>query len=530
MSKGLHPADAKHLVHGAGELAFLDVREYGQYGEGHPLLATSAPYGRLEAVVPALVPNRFVQILLLDDGDGVAERAAARLEGLGYTQISIVKGGAPAWAAAGFALYKGVNVPSKTLGELVETIWHPKTIDARTLRAWQAEGRPHVLFDTRPPNEYRKMTVPGARSGPNGELLHRLSVAVPEKNDPIVLTCAGRTRGLIGAIGLKAAGVSNPVYALENGTQGWALAGFDLARGCQPASLPDPGTEAANESRSRAERIRTRTAIPFINAERFNDLVGDPSRTLTLLDVRSAEEYANGHLPGALHAPCVQLVQATDEWVGVRRSRLVLTDDTGLRAVLAAFWLQQLGYEVYVMRKDDANDLDERWLELRPLPRPVECPPLRRVTPKEAELLMREGRARLIDIRPSMAYRQAHPERAVWSIRPRLGRVAGDNRTVLLIADDAATAEFAAADLSDLGIADIGLVEGGIGGWREAGLPLEASPHQPADEDAIDFLFFVHDRHDGNLDAARRYLEWETGLVRQHDAAERAEFLLAEPF
>ena len=37
----------------------------------------------------------------------------------------------------------------------------------------------------------------------------------------------------------------------------------------------------------------------------------------------------------------------------------------------------------------------------------------------------------------------------------------------------------------------------------------------------MDFLFFVHDRHDGNMDAARRYLEWETGLLSQLDEQER---------
>ena len=37
----------------------------------------------------------------------------------------------------------------------------------------------------------------------------------------------------------------------------------------------------------------------------------------------------------------------------------------------------------------------------------------------------------------------------------------------------------------------------------------------------IDFLFFVHDRHDGNMDAARCYLKWETGLLAQLDDQER---------
>ena len=58
------------------------------------------------------------------------------------------------------------------------------------------------------------------------------------------------------------------------------------------------------------------------------------------------------------------------------------------------------------------------------------------------------------------------------------------------------------------------------------GLPVQATPALPADADCIDYLFFVHDRHDGNKEAARRYLAWETGLVAQLDAQERSAFRL----
>ena len=43
----------------------------------------------------------------------------------------------------------------------------------------------------------------------------------------------------------------------------------------------------------------------------------------------------------------------------------------------------------------------------------------------------------------------------------------------------------------------------------------------PSDADCIDFLFFTHDRHDGNAAAARQYLAWELGLLAQLDAQER---------
>jgi rhodanese-related sulfurtransferase len=69
----------KTRLTGGGEISFLDVREHGQYGEGHPFFAVLLPYSRLEIEAPRLLPCKAVQIILLDDGDGVADKAAARL-------------------------------------------------------------------------------------------------------------------------------------------------------------------------------------------------------------------------------------------------------------------------------------------------------------------------------------------------------------------------------------------------------------------------------------------------------------------
>jgi hypothetical protein len=81
---------------------------------------------------------------------------------------------------------------------------------------------------------------------------------------PIVITCAGRTRGITGAIGLKLAGHAGEVYALENGTQGWALAGFGLERGNAAAPFPALDAEALAGARQRAAALMARFAIPEV--------------------------------------------------------------------------------------------------------------------------------------------------------------------------------------------------------------------------------------------------------------------------
>src|SRR5580658_4096293 len=71
-------------------------------------------------------------------------------------------------------------------------------------------------------------------------------------------------------------------------------------------------------------------------------------RTTYLLDVRTPEEFATGHLPGSVSAPGGQLVQAIDRWVGTRGARVVLIDDAEVRAVMTAQWLMQMGWDVVV--------------------------------------------------------------------------------------------------------------------------------------------------------------------------------------
>ena len=50
--------EARRRLHDGGEIALLDIREAGQFGEAHPLFATPCPYSRLELLAPRLVPRR----------------------------------------------------------------------------------------------------------------------------------------------------------------------------------------------------------------------------------------------------------------------------------------------------------------------------------------------------------------------------------------------------------------------------------------------------------------------------------------
>src|SRR3954468_24283039 len=156
--ESISAATLKSMLHDGGELALLDVREAGEFGESHLLFATPVPYSRLELDVVRLVPRRSTRIVLCDDGESdIAKRAATRLAALGYTQLHILDGGTRGWSAAGNTLFAGVNVPSKLFGELVEHEYHTPRITVTDLARMKEAKEDFVIVDGRPFSEYQKM-------------------------------------------------------------------------------------------------------------------------------------------------------------------------------------------------------------------------------------------------------------------------------------------------------------------------------------------------------------------------------------
>ena len=188
---------------------------------------------------------------------------------------------------------------------------------------------------------------------------------------------------------------------------------------------------------------------------------------------------------------------------------------------VVASWLRQLGHDACVLRGGLQSGLD-----LAPA-QPPQVPALAGITAQALHERMHQGEVAVVDLRAGMKYRAGHIAGARWSIRPCLASdLAGETRQIVLVADEPGMAQWAALELQ--GAAPL-LLEGGLAAWQQAGLPVEATPDSPTDAECIDYLFFVHDRHDGNKEAARRYLAWETGLVPQLDAQELAAFRLPEP-
>jgi len=213
------------------EIALLDVREEDPHAQEHPLFAANFPYGRIELDAWTRLPRRDVPVVVLDDGEGLAPAAAARLRELGYTDVSVLEGGVSGWRAAGGELFRDVNVPSKAFGELVEAQRHTPSLSAQEVQALIDSRADIVILDARRYDEYQTMSIPGSTSVPGGELALRARELAPDPATRVIVNCAGRTRSIIGTQSLINAGLPNPVAALRNGTIGWTLAGQQLEHG-----------------------------------------------------------------------------------------------------------------------------------------------------------------------------------------------------------------------------------------------------------------------------------------------------------
>ncbi len=517
---------------GDEEFALLDAREQGVYFDAHLFHASSVPLSSLELLLPALVPRRSTTIVWCDDGSGrssadsLAHAAAQRSVRLGWTDVRVLDGGTGAWATYGGELYSGVNVPSKAFGEYVEHRFGTPRMPAAQVKALIDAEADLVVLDSRPMNEFRNMSIPTGTDCPGAELVYRVKEMAPRDDTLVVVNCAGRTRSIIGCQSLVNAGLENRVVALENGTMGWELAGFDVVRGNE-VHAPDPTPSSREWAHGAAARVGERFGVRRIDHATLTAWTADQDRTTYLLDVRTPEEFAAGHRPGSVSAPGGQLVQATDEYVGTQNARLVLIDDDGVRATMTASWLRQLGWHdaVVLERALDPDDTADP-LETGSVPPPavpdvaliaVDVLAERLASSRDGDV----GPVTILDLGTSLKYRKkGHIPGAWWGVRSRLDEAhaaIGPTDELVLTSSDGLIAAYAASEAAALWGAEVSVLEGGNRAWNHAGYDMEPGFTRPT-TNANDVWYKPYDHDDGvPAEHMQNYLTWEIALVEQLD-------------
>jgi rhodanese-related sulfurtransferase len=512
------------------ELALIDPREEGVFGEAHLLHAVNLPLSKLELNVFRMIPRLSTRIVLADGGEGMSERAAAKLKEFGYSDIAILDGGVPAWKRAGHEVFSGMSVAGKAFGEWITVNYQTPTMTPEEVQQRIAKGEKVLILDSRPSNEYVNMNIPGSINVPVSELVFRFYQLGISPDMFVVVNCAGRTRSLIGAQTLINAGIPNKVVAMRGGTMAWQMAGFELEHG-STRHAPEPWGPNLQKALQTAQKVADRFGVKTIDAKQLAAFKADKNRSLYVIDLRTPDEYRAGHRPDSSYGWGVQLVQGMDKYAATNNARIVLVDNYMVRALMTASWMVQADWpETYVL----ANPFQDGVVggDYKPQVPGLEAIKLPSVEPAELNALLQAKQAALIDVADSLSYRKGHIPGAWFAIRSRLDEVL---RTVppssgyVVTGDDAALVALTGRDLATLSGKPVRVLAGGNAAWRRANLPLAPGFEKMASKAEDIFLQpFLWGQFElmspAFKKAALEYFDWELQLPEQLERAKETNF------
>jgi cystathionine beta-lyase len=476
------------LYRAGAPFALIDCRERRDYVNAHWFGSTNIPFSVLSRKIKGLVPDLNFSIHVMDWQDNASTLAISQLKTLGYTNIKPHKTVRPPEMGNGFI--RGEYVWSKAFGEVVA---HCANLPEVTPADYVANYQDALLFDVRPTAEYRDFTLPGSQSLPNSLLLANVD-ALRDTGKMTLLHCAGRTRSIIGACTLKAAGYDGPFAIFKGGTQAWQLDGHEREHNSNRIFAKDIASPAI------VERFLRRWLIPF-------DHINEPStvsfitrqRPALIFDVSDDAATGQKLMHGVVKISGTNLIQQTDRSIACYHVPVVLFDHgSGSRAAFAAYWLRAMGFEVRVALL--ASQLEPQAADGE----------VDRMLPSFQNLLsiddIRDLPSQLLDFRPSSAYRKGHIEASEWANITSFLEKKPNQTPMVIICDDISTGSEISALLKSRGWQIRGVYH-----WREDDFDLahlaHGGPALPIDESAL-----FAGRHQGVLQDARDYLTWEEDL------------------
>ncbi|MQA73898.1 MAG: MBL fold metallo-hydrolase [Solirubrobacterales bacterium] len=198
-------------------------------------------------------------------------------------------------------------------GPLIEALGTPIPLAPGAVEAAIAEGA--IPVDARTNEQFDEAHIPGAISSSAGDTGFATKVAQAVDPDAELIV-VGASDGyeldaahLLASVGLRVRGL------LAGGMTAWRSEQRPVAR------------------------------IETVDPEGLADRLADGTRTL-VLDVRRADEFADGHIPGSLHIPYSELRRRLDELPRDRPIAAICSG--GKRSGLAASILKREGYEQVV--------------------------------------------------------------------------------------------------------------------------------------------------------------------------------------
>ena len=462
--------EALQLLQTTQRIAFIDVRARKAYVDEHPIFAVNAPIDSIESQIDQLFGDETGIALIIGDNPTLTSLAAAAIADATYLIPRVIEGGFHAWKNHSLPIWGGEYTPSKAFGEWVETTGNIQNIKPEDAINFP----PHYQFDVRPFAEFQKFSLPNSIHCPTGRL-GALSIS----DSPIYVHCAGRTRGIIAAQTLADQDFDASIYCITGGTQSWELAGgvrsFNNQHSADDFFSEDTMTMRANH-------LIRKFKLPIATHDHETGW-GKSETPFRLITV--SEDMT------PLHAISpTTLIQSTDQYLGTHNTPIVIQGPNKLDCTVSVLWLRRMGWDA--------------WLRNRFRQEPV-------MSQRDSTANVRWNDAwlnadRIIDLRSSKAFKAGRLNGSSWLPRSRFHTIARMDRCLFVC-------DHSQINHTQQLVNDLNLQQPICVSW-------DAIPEELIDTSAISFqahpsdqALFFPDRHQGNLEHAKGYLEWEHSLL-----------------
>ncbi len=299
------------LVAAGESMTILDIRSADDYAKGHIVGAVNMPWGPAISDGLSKIPSDLPLMVYCYTGQTAGQAVHtlvmagfdARSVNLGYNfGISKVEGVDEYVVTDASELTEDVTTIDATiqaalddyyggLAALAGTTYANYKISEADLMAKMEAGDDFYLLSIRSKEDYDKGHIEGAENLPWGKDMAQGFSSLPKDKDIVVYCYSGQTAGQTVAalrlLGYNAVSLNGGIGVASNAPIGWINQGFETT------ALTTSIYAYFEEMPEHVYKIGEKDFVEMVrNGEE-----------MTILDIRSAEDYAKGHIVGALNAP-----------------------------------------------------------------------------------------------------------------------------------------------------------------------------------------------------------------------------------
>ena len=205
----------------------IDVRSESEYESGHIAGSINVPGGQAVQRTDDFIAVRNGKIIFVSDRCARAVMAAYWYGQMSFRDVSVLQGGIQGWSESGRELARGAEQKAPPGYEQAK-------ISARLRKPTEMQSlirEPSLaILDVGSSPDYKTAHVPGAKWLSRGWLEEKLPHHVPQKNSPLLITCADGRQSVFAARALGSIGYAN-VSVLDGGVHAWHAAGYETEKG-----------------------------------------------------------------------------------------------------------------------------------------------------------------------------------------------------------------------------------------------------------------------------------------------------------